>query len=236
MIKTVTIFDLETTGIKPEESEVVEFGAILYSVEHATILSQTSAFLPVTKNGAQHINSIDPIWTTAIDSQIISSAYELLENFVYTSDYVVAHNKEFDMGWNFANTLSKPWLCTYADFLWEKNHKQASLIQTALNHGVAVTSAHRALTDCGLIASLFTKVYEEKGSLQEFFSKAIERAKDEIIEVVALVSYGEKNKAKSCGFIWDSNSEKSRWIKKIKQSELLEESKSWDFDWFEKLT
>lgn len=239
-IRNVTIFDLETTGLSPsgDDSQVIEFGAILYSIEHNAVLSQISSLVPMSSvktNSAKSINGIEEVWTQsgAIDS-CTNLASNLLNTFIENSDYVIAHNKEFDMAWNFANTLSKPWLCTLNDFVWPKNptNCRTSLINTALNHGIAVVSAHRAMTDCELIASLFSR-FGESGLLYQLFRKAIERSADEIIEVVALVSFNEKNKAKSKGFFWDSNSGKSKWTKKIRASELVAESKEWDFEWFE---
>lgn len=240
-IRNVTIFDLETTSLSPSENDgqVIEFGAILYSVEHNAVLSQISSLVPMSSvktNSAKSINSIEEVWT---QSKVVDScsnlASNLLNTFVENSDYIIAHNKEFDMSWNFANTLSKPWLCTLNDFVWPKNptNCRTSLINTALNHGITVISAHRAMTDCELIASLFSRLGEHEGLLSQLFNKAIERAADEIIEVVALVSFNEKNKAKSKGFFWDSNGDKSKWTKKIRASELAAESQEWDFEWFE---
>lgn len=230
----ITIFDLETTGLTPDDSEVIEFGAIYYSIDHGAVISQISSLLPVSSNGAFEINRIASSWTRIPNlSSIQTNAISILNDFISNSEYMVAHCAEFDRGWEFANTSAVPWLCTYNDFVWPKNPKPTTLIQTALNHGIPVVSAHRALTDCQLIASLLTKMYEDEGSLTHFFNKAIERAKEEYIEVFALVSYEERNKAKDAGFLWDKAS--SKWTKKLKVHELNRETKTWDFDWFEQL-
>lgn len=232
-IKNVTIFDLETSGINVEESQPIEFGAILYSVEHNTILSQVSALLPAKSNEAFEINRIDlSCMEKKEDYETIGlcsgSSFRLLERFVEASDFVVAHCKEFDMSWNFLNTLSKPWLCTYDDFLWPNISKPTNLVNLALSLGVPVFSAHRAMADCSTIANIFS--HFDKKTLQELFEVAVKRSQDEIVEIVAEVSYADKEKAKSKGFTWKSAARV--WSKRVRASELIKETEGLDFNYY----
>ena len=229
-IKNVTIFDLETTGIKVEESQPIEFGAILYSVEHNAVLSQVSALLSVKSNEAFEINKIDPNWTKNDEDYGYCSctSFQLLAKFVESSDFMVAHHKEFDMSWNFANTLSRPWLCTYKDFLWPNISKPTNLVNLALNLGLPVFGAHRAMTDCGIIANIFSSF--DKETLQKLFDVAVRRSLDPIVEIFAEVSYAEKDKAKSKGFTWNAASRV--WSKKVRASELQKETDGLDFSYY----
>jgi DNA polymerase-3 subunit epsilon len=124
--------------------------------------------------------------------------------------------------------VNKPWLCTYHDFIWDKNHTKTSLINTALNHGVGVNSAHRALTDCQLIALIFDRIGEANNLiLSDAINKAVKRSQEDLCLVQAIVSYEEKDLAKEIHFGWHSDTRK--WIKVLKESDYLHEHESWPF-------
>ena len=119
------------------------------------------------ENPAPAINRISPEASCAIfdTSEIIA----IFNQWVEWADYVVAHNAAFDKQW-FGQaklpSIDKPWLCTYDDFIWDKNPKPTSLINTLLNYGMGVRHAHCALTDCQLIAALFDRVAETPGQFE----------------------------------------------------------------------
>jgi len=58
MINRVLIVDTETTGLAPHSSQVIEIGAILYSVKHQTTLQQMSILLPADGNPQEKVNRI----------------------------------------------------------------------------------------------------------------------------------------------------------------------------------
>ena len=233
-IKTVTIIDLETTALEPSEGCVIELGAILYSVEHQATLNQFSCLFPVAENPKKDINKI-PVGL-AQQSCGFDYCLEILDrHFAYSSEYFVAHGAEFDRRWLFSDLTSElsgdsldlPWLCTYEDFIWPHNPKPTNLIHTAVNHGVAVTAAHRALTDCQLIAGLFDRADD----LQGLFDVAIARANDPWEIIIAKVCYQEKEKPKAHGFNWNRDYAPDLWSKKVKRSAIESECLTWDFAW-----
>jgi len=120
--------------------------------------------------------------------------------------------------------LTKPWLCTYDDFRWPKNKKPRNLGQTALNHGIGVNQAHRALTDCQLIAALFDRVDNFEAMLED----AIARSQEPFVYAIAEVSRFRKNQAKSRGFRWNRYIEQ-KWVKRIRPSELEQEQREYPF-------
>jgi DNA polymerase-3 subunit epsilon len=226
---TLLIVDLETTGLDPIQDQVIELGAILYSVPHCCTLQQFSTLFPVATNAAEKINRISVEASQIIkDIEIPLLQFEL---WVTQADYLVAHNADFDRKW-FGHcglpTVDKPWLCTYQDFIWDKNHKPASLINTALNHGIGVSHAHRALTDCQLIAAIFDRVGAEFNGIGTFLERAIKRSKEPPIIVVANVSYDDRELAKKQGFIWNKYIER-KWAKQIKRSDFLIERETYPF-------
>ena len=229
MINNVTILDLETTGLDLTQNQVIEVGAILYSVKHQTVLQQASTLFPVKENPQEHTNKIK---SEATQSCLIPSFGGLqlaITNMIEFSDYLVAHNAVFDSSWLGHNMpifyFDRPlkWLCTYEDFIFPKNNQKTNLITTALNHGIGVTKAHRALSDCQLIAELFDRTED----LQGLFERAIARSNEPRYVVFAQVSFEKKDLAKSAGFYW--NPDGKLWTKELRESDLNIESSQWQF-------
>jgi DNA polymerase-3 subunit epsilon len=138
----------------------------------------------------------------------------------------VAHNVEFDRKWfgqGILPVIDKPWLCTYDDFIWPNNPKPTSLVNTALNHGIGVNQAHRALTDCQLIALLFDRI----PNLLDLVDQAVKRSIEPRISIIAKLSYDDRQQAKDWKFIWDR---KNRlWVKKIRLREYEREKSQYPF-------
>lgn len=164
----ITIVDTETTGLDTNTCSVVEVGAILYSVEHCRIVNQLSFLFPLNNTGeeAYVIHGINSSLTQL--SIGFSELKQVLEDWIKVSSYVVSHNVEFDSAL-IKGIESNKWLCTYRDFRWPKS-KSRELIKIALAYDVPVISAHRALTDCNLIASIFTKLGKD---LEQYIQEAL---------------------------------------------------------------
>ncbi|MEM8637911.1 MAG: 3'-5' exonuclease [Cyanobacteria bacterium P01_G01_bin.54] len=225
------IVDLETTGLDPQRHQPIELGAIFYSVEHACTLQQLSTLFPAGQNPAQAVNHI----SADASCEVLDDCLEmvnLFQQWVERADYLVAHNAAFDRQWFGQKPLpaiAKPWLCTYEDFLWPENPKPSNLITTALNHGIGVSQAHRALTDCQLIATLFDRVeYHQPGQLAQLVEQAIARSTELQVYVIAQVSKAEKDLAKQRGFRWERYLSK-KWAKKMRLSDLEQEKADYPF-------
>ncbi|NJL00350.1 MAG: 3'-5' exonuclease [Spirulinaceae cyanobacterium SM2_1_0] len=215
MSAKLLIVDTETTGIDPDRDRVIEVAAILYSVETRSSLYQMSALLPARENRAVRINRIAPAALQQLSPQLEQQSLELLQGLAREADYAVAHNAEFDQQWFGLGKLPLlrdrtgeplPWLCTMTDFTWPLASKSnESLINLALSHGIGVSSAHRALTDCQLIAALFDRIPDLSGLL--------EQALQPRYWFQASVSYQERHLAKEAGFRWYA--ERRAWLAKL---------------------
>ena len=205
------IIDTETSGLE-ESASVIEVGAILYSVDNQCVLQEMATLLPAEANEAEPVNRIKLAALREI-AFMRSAAFslELLFAMSKSADVYVAHNAEFDSKRVFGNTdflplASLPWLCTMSDFKWPlATLETGSLINLALDHGVGVASAHRALTDCRLIASLFDRMAD----LPAMFQVAM-RPKGLF---QALVSYDDRELAKAAGFKW--NGTEKTWTRQL---------------------
>lgn len=206
-IQRCLIIDTETSGLD-DSAELIEVGMILYSVTNQSSLVEFATLLPATKNDAEPINRIKPAALQEI--AVVGEKSSIVLDLMNAADCYVAHNAEFDAAvlkrWSMFFTDDKPWLCTMADFKWPlATREQGSLINLALDHGIGVSSAHRALTDCRLIAALFDRMTD----LLAMFEVAM-RPKGLF---QALVSYDERELAKQKGFKWQGDSKK--WIRQM---------------------
>jgi DNA polymerase-3 subunit epsilon len=218
--KTLLILDLETTGLDPNTDEIIELGAILYSVPDRTSIAQLSTLIPITAtNTAEIINRIPADAARRLTADDLQATMHLFQSWLDRADYLVAHNASFDRGWLGhppTPTTDKPWLCTFEHFQWPRNDKPTSLINTALNHGIGVSSAHRALTDCQLIAALFDRV----DAFETLLDDAIRESFEVKYRAIANVSYEQRDLAKVRGYHWDGG--RREWYKEVAASALGE--------------
>lgn len=222
---TVLIIDTETSGLPPD-GKVIEVGAIFYRVGLG-VINQLSFLLPGDENPAEKINGISPAAMRSADPDEVSMFCEIVERWGGAADYVTAHNAEFDreMLERSPIDIRSQWLCTCYDFTWPKQTKSGdNLVSLALAHGIGVSSAHRALTDCQLLAALFDRVGDALPGL-------IEKAAMPRRWYYAAVSYENRQLAKDAGFRWDRPSK--RWIKRLSDDELKELLSEAEFPVFE---
>ncbi len=215
MPRNVLIVDTETTGIDPERDRAIEVAAILYSVPAQSTLYQMSALLPARENPAVNINRIAPLALQQLEPELEARSLQLLQDLATAADYAIAHNADFDQQWFGEGRLPVlcggdgeplPWLCTMTDFSWPLAAKSGdSLINLALAHGIGVSSAHRALTDCQLIAALFDRMPE----LEAMFAQACQPR----YWFQAQVSYDKRHLAKEAGFRW--HPDQRAWLRKL---------------------
>jgi len=218
MIRRCLIVDTETTGLDHATDRVIEVGAILYSIESRATLASFATLIGGEGNPAENINRIPAAALQELGG--ITEIKDVFKSFRSNADVIVCHNVEFDRPWFRNEWLELPWVCTAFDFDWPAATREAgSLIHLALEHGIGVSSAHRALNDCALIAALFDRMPLYGRDLQAMFERAL-RPKG-IFQ--AVVSFEEKDRAKERGFKWDGATK--RWTRRM----AIEDSASLPF-------
>ena len=138
------------------------------------------------------------------------------------SDFIVAHNVEFDKKWfgkGRLPKLNKKWICSLEDINWsfQKSLKnRPSVTDLALSFSIPVWNLQRALSDCFYISEVFKKC----NNLEEILLKATEPR----FLYKALISYEDRSLAKNAGFRWNSPVQ-GAWSRKL----TTDEAKNLDF-------
>jgi DNA polymerase-3 subunit epsilon len=215
MINNALILDVESTGLSPATDRVIEVGAILYSLQHATVLAALSSLVQSDSNAAEAINRIPA--SALIAAPDAKRAWLPVLALADKADILVAHSAEFDRSFSPPELQSRAWVCSKNDIAWPKQTRPGpSLVALALEHDLGVAVAHRALADCDLIARLFTRSRELGADLQAM----LERAMRPKAEFVALVSFEEKDKAKLAGFAWQA--ETKTWRRRMAREDAAQ--------------
>jgi DNA polymerase III subunit epsilon len=215
VIRRALILDTETDGLE-ESSRVIEVGAVLYDVENQSTLQEVSTLLAGDENEAEKINRIKPQCLKKMSEVGSAFALELLFAMSKAADVYVAHNADFDRARvfgkpDFLPLANAPWVDSM-DFPWpQATREQSSLVNLALDHGIGVASAHRALTDCRLIAELFNRATD----LQAMFQHAM-RPK---VLVVGCQPFEQNDLARTAGFKWDRHVPR-RWSRYIAEDDI----------------
>jgi len=208
-VKNVLIVDVETTGLDRENDKIVELAYCLWSVEHRSIVEAYSTLLWQEKNPAEPFNRISErlLWDEGRSPDL---PREIFLTAVLGAQAIVGHQVDFDQAFleRFMGSKlqSTPWICTRDDFEWPLSLTSRHLVDIALRHGVAVTSAHRALSDVLLIAQLFERVRD----IAERLERALVQSQKPKADFVATEPPEKNDELKMAGFRWTDNSWKRR--------------------------
>lgn len=182
---------------------------MLYAIEHQQILACGACVYSTSIQENQPISRIKLESAPSIDLQ--QSFENFLKNCLERSNYIIAHGKDFD---RFALSLFQRepfdtlathpgWLFTYGDFqLFPAQYSgKRDLLSLALYYGVGISSAHRAIYDCLLIAEVFNRV--------DHLKAAFTFASLPVIEAICSKNDSSPNEL---GFVW--NHAKQGWFRK----------------------
>ena len=210
------IVDTETTGLDPESAEVIEVAGILYDVELRGVIAQCSFLSPAQENPAMHINRIRPELSNKMTGGMYLSFIEVFYGMAKSADFALAHNAAFDKKWFTESQglfpLDLQWICSMEDIRWPRNSKKGKpgVTSLALDYGVPVWSAHRALTDCTYLVEIMRR---EKDMLQ-----LIQEAFEPTSVYVSLLGYEDRQQCKDAGFRWNELVP-GKWAKSLRKRE-----------------
>ena len=176
------VIDLETTGLDPCYSEIIEISAVKYSngVKVSTFSQLVRPEYPVD----DFITNLTGITNDML--QNASMICDVLPHFLsFVSDSIlVGHNVNFDVNFiydncellhlpQFTNDFIDTMRIARKLFPDLKNHK---LVTLASSLGVSYENIHRSLSDCEATACVYdlmrTAVYEKYGTCEDFSKKS----------------------------------------------------------------
>ena len=165
MDNNYVVFDLETTGLKPEQAEIIEIGAV--RIENGV---EVDSFCTFINDGTVIPSNITQL--TGITNDMIGDAPPLREVLGRFADFskgcvLVGHNSDFDMGFlryhgaKFGLDFAVP----YADTLMLSRYLMHDLINHKLDtvcqaFNVTLESHHRAVDDAKATADVFLKLMD----------------------------------------------------------------------------
>ena len=213
-IESIIIVDTETTGLDPSTCDLIEVAAVRYDVAHRCVVNSWATLVRARGNAAEAINRIPAAaLLSAPGVPELVDATDALDGFIGNGRASVwmAHRAEFDRGFIAASApglaARMPWVCSKFDIEWPHSKPGASCVEMALAHGVPVVSAHRALTDCMLIANTLASVGEQVPALlaRAMRPRAVFAVRDTSFDAA------RNELAKANGFRW----EKPHWIRRM---------------------
>lgn len=226
--------DFETTGLDPEKDRITEMGACLWDVETKRPFVTLGFFFhepnfpPLSPEIVKLTGLTDDVLREFGTSPKENLAW--LASYVekHQVDYIVAHNGEnFDKPFLLAELTrhsvagdilrSLPWIDTRTDIPFPTEPDSRRLRHLALDCGFINPFEHRAVFDVLTMLKVLSH-YD--------INQVLEYQKIPWIVVRALVTFEEKDKAKSLRYMWEKIGDQAfqkQWVKKIKLNQYVGE-------------
>ena len=165
MDRNYVVFDLETTGLKPEQAEIIEIGAV--RIENG---QEVDSFCTFVNDGTIIPSNITKL--TGITNEMIADAPPLRDVLTRFAAFcegciLVGHNSDFDMGFLHYHgaKFGFPFETDYADTLMLSRYLMHDLVNHKLDTvcealNVTLTDHHRAVDDAKATADVFLKLLD----------------------------------------------------------------------------
>jgi len=212
------VVDLETTGIDPENDEIIEIGLIEFGVEEGRKPAITNMYSGLSQPSFDLSEEVKKI--TGLDDEILRGQaidWPLVHKFFDRSALYIAHNANFDRSflekvWRGA-PWSGQWACSMRHVDWESHgFRTRSLNYLAADHGFVNSFAHRALFDCATTFRL----------IEPYFDELVARSYLKEIRILAVQApFEQKDNLKARFYRWDPA--KRVWYKDVFEDKLEEE-------------
>lgn len=225
------VIDIETDSLDHDSANIIEYAHVQWDFDNDQPVSCYSTLVfPEDFNGLPE----NVVRLTGItDGMIRSSGInidDVIHQFTELSESchaVIGHNiTNFDLPVLASvsdGLLSYPWNNTIIDTAYDVPYppevQYTNLTYLCGFYNVINTFSHRALADCFATVEI----------LRNFDINEVERiAKTRFVDVIAKVSFDDRDKAKSARFRWDP--EARVWFKQIKEGMVEHEKHNWDFE------
>jgi DNA polymerase-3 subunit epsilon len=207
--RIVAIVDTETTGLDPNQDEVIEFAGI------AVTYNPNGDFTGIISSFSQLQEPRVPLSTDTVRLTGITKAMlegrkidkDSLDRFVDAAHLIVAHNASFDRP--FCESLSdvfktKPWACSATEIDWNALGFDGAKLTYLVAHTGWFYEAHRALDDCNALARVLgTPLVNDADRTP--FKQLLNSARESKTRVSFPAPYGLRTTLRAKGFRWRSS-------------------------------
>lgn len=213
------IVDLETTGLNPEQDQIIEIGLLEFmwggGLESPIITNMYGALQDPGVELSPEIQRITGLNDLALKGQQID--WDIVRKYLQRAEVIIAHNAEFDRAFlqrrAEVSDIDMHWACSIRHVDWHgKNITSRRLSHIAADHGFVNPFPHRALFDC---ATTYRIVAPHLG---EVVARSYER---EVMVRALGAAFATKDKLKTRGYRW--NPQGHVWEKRIFESRLDDE-------------
>ncbi len=204
--------DLETTGIDPSSSDIIEIGYMIWDTDLSCPVKFGSYLIKINDPLPEEIKNLTGINDNHLNKFGVDLKQSIgsLSDLAQKCDFLVGHNAvEFDRKYLIKACKKysiefpqKYWIDTMVDIPYPNSIKTRKLSYLAVEHNISVVAAHRAVFDIWTTMQILSK-YK--------IHEITERAKTGFVKLIAKVSYEDRSKASTQGFKWDS--ENKIWFK-----------------------
>jgi DNA polymerase III epsilon subunit family exonuclease len=153
---TYTILDLETTGLNPNENEIIEVGML--KINHNEILDQYHVLLHPNQAVSKQIEKLTGITneTLRIEGKHINDVLSEIKNFI-GKDVLLGHNILFDIDF-----LNQAYLeNAQSNIILNGQRRSKKLADIASYYDISVNERHRSLADCYTIKAVYDVLKNE---------------------------------------------------------------------------
>lgn len=197
--KTYCVTDIETTGQKPEDSEIIEIASL--KVQNGQIIDEFCSYVKPTVPIPDFITQMTGIKNEDVLLALpVKDVLEKWLNFFKGSDYFCAHNVMFDFDFIYKNfqfcnlpleELNKArFFCTVkvARYLYPnlKSRKLGDLIK---HFNISVNNRHRALDDATATAQLLIMFFNQLKARKNELLIEIEKLQNDYLKSFEAAEY-----------------------------------------------
>lgn len=208
--------DLETTGIDPSSSDIVEIGYMVWDTDLSCPVQFGCHLIKINYPLPSEIKKLIGIDDSHLDKfgTDLKQALISLANLAKGCDFLVGHNAiEFDRKYlskackKYSIEFPKKyWIDTMIDLPYPQSIRTRKLDYLAVEHKVPIVLSHRAVFDVWTTLQIL-KQYNIK--------EIVQKSKLGFVKLTARISYEERAKASTQGFKWDPKNK--IWFKVLRE-------------------
>jgi DNA polymerase-3 subunit epsilon len=179
------ILDLETTGLSPNDCDIIEAAVLLFSYDAATgelleIVEEYAGFNMPFSPINPYITRLTGITNKMVQNQRLDDLK--IMNLLHQAHGIIAHNASFDRGFllaRYPELAEKRWHCSMRSVKWKEYGFMNKKLDTLLeSHGIQRENAHRAMDDVKATLQLLqSKNPHGEHYLLEVMKKAMSKPK-----------------------------------------------------------